>query len=184
MFFETRKPPIYFKYVGDTFAIFDHEAEIDKFLTKLNCVYAFLKITFEKEKDKCPSFLDVYLEKTDIGFKTSVYRKPTFTGQYFRWESFSPLKRKIILISTLVHRALIICTKPRLNGEIERIKKYYWTMTILKTIALFSAFKRFGPEKCRVYMKVPWIDKPFTNLEKKSQQQWKAAVVSSALAWF
>ena len=61
--------------------------------------------TFEKEKGKCLPFLDVYVERTDVGLETSVYRKPTFTGQYLRWESFSPLKRKINLISTLVHRA-------------------------------------------------------------------------------
>ena len=81
-----------------------------------------LKFTFKK-KGKCLPFLDVYVERTDNGFETSVYRKPTFTGQYLRRKSFSPLKRKISQISTLVHRALMICTKRRLNGETERIKK-------------------------------------------------------------
>ena len=72
----------------------------------------------------CLPFLDVYLvERTDFGFETSVYPKLTLTGQYLRWESFSPLKREISLISTLVHPALMIRTKRRLNGEIERIKK-------------------------------------------------------------
>ena len=64
---------------------------------------------------KCLPFLDVYVERIDVGLETSVYRKPTFTGQYLRWESFSPLKRKISPISTLVHRALMICTKRILN---------------------------------------------------------------------
>ena len=123
LFSQTQKPPTYFRYVDDTLAIFDHEAEADEFLTKLSCLYPSLKFTFEKEKEKCLPFLDIYIERTDIGFETSVYRKPTFPGQYLRWESFSPLKRKISLISTLVHRALMICTKRRLNGEIERIKK-------------------------------------------------------------
>ena len=36
LFSQTQKPPTYFKYVDDTFAIFDHEAEADEFLTKLN----------------------------------------------------------------------------------------------------------------------------------------------------
>ena len=75
----------------------------------------------------------VYVERTDVGFETSVYRKPISTGQYLRWESFSPLKRKISLISRLVHRALKICTKRRLNEEIERIKKILPAMAILKT---------------------------------------------------
>ena len=72
LFSQTQKPPTYFRYVDDTFAIFDHEAEADEFLTKLNCLYPSLKITFEKEKGRCLPFLDVYVEKTDIGFETSV----------------------------------------------------------------------------------------------------------------
>ena len=36
LFYQTQKPPTYFRYVDDTFAIFDHEAEADEFLTKLN----------------------------------------------------------------------------------------------------------------------------------------------------
>ena len=133
LFSQTQKPPTHFRYVDDTFAIFDDEAEEGEFLTKLNCLHPSLKFTFETEKEKCLPFLDVSVKRTDIGFETSVYRKPSFTGQYLRWESFCPFKRKISLISTLMHRALIICTKRRLNGEIERIIKYYWTMAILKT---------------------------------------------------
>ena len=48
-FFETRKAPLYFRYVDDTFAIFDHKADVDEFLTKFNCLHLFLKLTFEKE---------------------------------------------------------------------------------------------------------------------------------------
>ena len=110
LFSQTQKPPTYFKYVDDTFAFFDHEAEADEFLTKLNCLHPFLKFTFEKEKGKCLPFFNVYVERTDDGFETSVYQKPTFTGQYLSWESFSPLKRKISPICTLVHRSLMICT--------------------------------------------------------------------------
>ena len=35
IFSETQKPRIYFRYVDDTFAVFDHEAEADEFLTTL-----------------------------------------------------------------------------------------------------------------------------------------------------
>ena len=70
----------YFRYADHTFAIFNHEAEADEFLTKLNCLHPSLTFTFENEKGKCLPFLDVYVEKTDVGLETSVYRKPTFTG--------------------------------------------------------------------------------------------------------
>ena len=174
LFSQMQKPPTYFRYVDDTFAIFDHEA--DKFLTKLNCLHPFLKLTFENEKGKCLPFLDVYVERTDIGLETSVYQRPTFTGQYLRWESFSPLKRKISLISTLVRRALMTCTKRKLNGEIERSRKYYWTMAILKTSStlrsptkslIFPPLSDSTQEKCPVYLRVPWIGKPSINLEKE-----------------
>ena len=122
LFSQTQKSPTYFRYVDDTFAIFDHEAEADEFLTKLNCLRPFFRFTFEKEKGKCLPFLDVYVERTDVGLEASVYQKLTFTGQYLHWGSFSPLKCKISLISTLVHQALMICTKRRLNEEIEQIK--------------------------------------------------------------
>ena len=161
LFSQTQKPPTHFRCVDDTFAIFDHEAEADEFLIKLNCLHLFLKFTFRKEKEKCLPFLNIYVERTDIGFETSVYRKLTFTGQYLRWESFSPLKRKISLISTLVHRVLMICTKRRLNEEIERINKillnndYPKNIINNKKIAEFSSLKRFGPEKCPVYLRAP-----------------------------
>ena len=165
----------YFRFnVNDTFVIFDHEAEADKFLITLNCLHPSLKFTFDKEKEKCLPFLDVYVERTDIGFETSVHRKFTFTGQYLRWESFRPHKRKISLIFTLVHRALMICTKLSLNGEIEQTKKILLdngypenviNAQIAKKIAQFSTLKRFGPEKSPVYLKVPWISEPSTNLK-------------------
>ena len=46
IFSETRMPPLYFRYVDDTFAIFDHEAEADEFLTSLNCSHSSLKFTY------------------------------------------------------------------------------------------------------------------------------------------
>ena len=71
LFSQTQKPPTYFRYVGHTFAIFDHKAGADKFLTQLNCLHSSLKFTFEKKKGKCLPFLDVYVEGTDVGFETS-----------------------------------------------------------------------------------------------------------------
>ena len=57
LFSQTQKPPTYFRYVDDTFAIFVHEAEADEFLTKLNCLHPSLKFTFEKRKENVYRFL-------------------------------------------------------------------------------------------------------------------------------
>ena len=51
-------------------------------------------------RKNCLPFLDVNVERTVARFKTRVYRKPTLTGQYLRWESFSPNKQKTNFTST------------------------------------------------------------------------------------
>ena len=66
-------------------------------------MHSALKFTFEKEENDQRPFLDVLVEKSSEGFLISVFRKPTFTGHYFRWDSFGPTKRKTNLIETLVH---------------------------------------------------------------------------------
>ena len=63
----------------------------------------------------------VYIQFGVTEFSTSVYSKPTFTGQYLCWNSFSPHKRKINLIGTLVHRAFMICSKGKLDLELDKI---------------------------------------------------------------
>ena len=93
-FSETRKPRIYFRYVDDTFAIFDHEAEADEFLATLNCLHSSLKFTLKKRKTNAYLFL-MSVERTDIGFEISVDRKSTFTGQNLRRESFSSVLCKL-----------------------------------------------------------------------------------------
>ena len=121
------------------------------------------------------------MERTELGFETSAYRKPTFSGQYIRWESFSPRKRKTNLIAMLVHRALMICTKNKLKQEIDFIKKIlldneYPEDIVLKhistKIAQFSTAKPFGPEKCPVYLRALWIGSASQQLE----HQVKSAV--------
>ena len=77
----------------------------------------------------------------------------------------------------------MICTKRRLNGEIEQIKKILLdnvypnnviNAQITKKIAQFSNFKRFSREKYLVYLRVPWIGKPSTNLKKEVKTAMKS----------
>jgi len=78
------KPLFYFRYVDDTFAIFNSESECNHFLRELNSLHPSLNFTQEMEDNNRLPFLDVLVEKTENRFLTSVYRKPTFTGQYNR----------------------------------------------------------------------------------------------------
>ena len=69
LFNEISKPIVYCRYVNDTFSLFHKETEFQKFLNCLNSLHLSLKFTNEIETNKNK-------------FITSVYRKPTFTGQY------------------------------------------------------------------------------------------------------
>ena len=90
------QPIMYFRYMDDTIAMFKKEIDCDLFLNQLNSLHPSLTSIYEKEvKGKLP-FLHVLVEKSDTEFLTSVYRKPTFTGQYIRWDSFKPKYRKTI----------------------------------------------------------------------------------------
>ena len=77
----------------------------------------------------------------------------------------------------------MICTKSKLNEEIKHIKNILLDngypesiidCNISKKIAQFSMPKRFGPEKCPVYLRVPWIGKASIGLDKN----FKTAVES------
>ena len=81
-----------------------------------------LKFTVEKDSNHEPAFSYVFVHKTSTAFLTSVNRKPTLSGMYTRWDSFCPQQRKINLIKTLVHRALMISSKCFLDDEIEFIR--------------------------------------------------------------
>ena len=61
------------------------------------------------------------MEKSNEGFVSSVLQELTFTEQYFRWDLFGSTKRKTNLVETLVHQALMICLKSKLQHELKNI---------------------------------------------------------------
>ena len=99
---------VYFRYVDDTFALFQNQKQSEEYVIKLNGMHPSLKFTSEKEKSKCFPFFHVYVEHSKTGYETSVNRKPTFTSQCVRWESFTPTERKTSLILLLIHDAIMI----------------------------------------------------------------------------
>ena len=94
----------------------------DQYFAVLNSLHPSLRFTVEKEKDGVLPLLDVKIEKSSNEFLTSVYRKPAFTGLYTNLNSFEPTKRKTNLVDTLVHRALKICSKSKLQEELNQIR--------------------------------------------------------------
>ena len=115
--------------------------------------------------------------------RTSIYRKPTFTGQYIRWNSFSQKVWKINLIKTLVHMALMISSTTKLDSELATIEQYLidngypedvLVSCIKEKLANISSEKRFGPKKCPIYMKLPWIG----SVSSKFENQINKAITS------
>ena len=125
-----------------------------------------LKFTVEKEFNYQLAFLDVFVHKTSAAYLTSVYRKPTFSGLYTRWDSFCPQQPKINLIKTLVHRALMITSKCFLDDEIGFIRstlsKNGYPLSVLDGVVhnrgnKFDRAKRCTDNKCYVYLRLPYI---------------------------
>ena len=120
----------------------------------------------------------ILIEKKQNKFVTSVHRKPTFTGQYTRWESFGPKKRNTNLIGIFFHRTLEIFSEEKLASELNTIRRILRkngyiedviNLGIKKKISGFRAPKHEGPEKCLVSLKIPWIGNVSLKFEKQTK---------------
>ena len=170
LFKRVNKPLMYYQYVDDTFAAFIDEDKCNEFLSHLNSLHPSLRFTFEKECNRNLPFLDVLVEKNDHEFVTSTYKKPTFTGQYIRWNFFCPMKRKINLMfcNLLVHRALVICSESTLQNELTNIctilinngyPEDVINIAITKKMNQFCRPTQLGPKKRLVCLHLPCLDK-------------------------
>ena len=98
------KPIFYKKYVNDIFAVFESESNTDSFYSYLNTRHGTIKFTFEREKDKKLSFLDILINNNESDLRTSVFHKKAYTGFLLNYFSFLPNCYKLGLIKTLVDR--------------------------------------------------------------------------------
>ena len=139
-------------------------------------------LLLKKNCNQTLPFLDVMVEKDDHEFVTSIYRKPTFTGQCILWNSFCPMKRKTNLISTLVHRALVICSESTLQNELPNIRtilinngypEAVINTVITKKMNQFCRPTQLGPKKCPVYLHLPRLG----NVSMRYEMQIKTAVI-------
>ena len=118
-------PTLWYRYVDDTFSMFDSKDAANEFLKYLNSRHNSIKFTIEFEQAEEIPFLDILVKRCPNNtFVTSVYRKKTFTGLYTKWDSFTPRKYKINLIRTLTYRCFRICsTASLLQSAVEDLKR-------------------------------------------------------------
>jgi predicted GIY-YIG superfamily endonuclease len=176
LFSHTTKPLMYFRYVDDIFAVFRNKQESVELHDQLNLLHPALKFTTENESDNNLAFLDVLVTRESGCFTTTVYRKPTFKGLYVRWDSFCAKQRKLNLVSTLVSRAIKICSPTKLNAELDNITNILSSNgypprvihpIIRSTLNRSKLPKKFGPEKDPVQIHLPYIGKVSEVLEKQ-----------------
>ena len=180
LFASIPQPPTYFRYVDDTFVIFQSASDHQSFLMQLNAMHPSLQFTTEIEENNCLPFLDVLIERdrTAEKYLTSLYRKPTFTGEYVRYEAYCHKKRKLALIRTLVNRAQKICSPERLSTELKRLKSIflsngypaYLVSKIITSELAKMKTTNDQPEQKKdnfVYMRLPFIGKPSYRFERQ-----------------
>ena len=108
------KPKLWLHFVDDTFVILDKRAGED-FFKFINNKDPNIKFTQEACIDNKIAFLDCLVSIQENGsLKTEVYRKPTHTDHYLRFDSNHPLIHKLGVIRTLFHHGDTIISDPNL----------------------------------------------------------------------
>lgn len=117
------KPMVYCRFVDDILLIVDNFDQL-LVLKRIFEENSVLKFTFEIETCKKIAFLDTLLDRSNNKLTTSVYSKPTNSGECLNYNSNCPQRYKISVIKTFLHRAYSISST--WNGfdlEIKRIKQ-------------------------------------------------------------
>ena len=130
--FETRAisispqcPLMWKRFVDDTCVIIK-EAHKQEFLEHIHSIDPHIQFTSEDSKaDGSMHFLDMLITPTENGrLNTTVYRKPTHTDMYLKWDSHYPISSKYSVIGTPHHRAKTVCSSPNmLQREEEHLSR-------------------------------------------------------------
>ena len=146
----TTPPALWKRFMDDTFTITKKDNR-NSFLEHLNSIHPNIKFTSEETRsDGSMPFLDILITPEEDGsLKTSVYRKPTHTDLYLKWDSHHTIPSKYSVVGTLYHRAKNICSSPQLlQGEkqylfqaLKRCKYPTWALNRVK-------MRNQNPTKC------------------------------------
>ena len=128
---EEEYPRMYFRFVDDVFSYFANQSRSVEFFERLNGLHEALRFTQEGERECSLPFLDGKVSRTDDSIITSMYRKPTFTGRYTPWDSFSTTNFKINLVCSLTNRVLRICLPSVIDEELKTLRTILSNMATL-----------------------------------------------------
>ncbi|KAA3680386.1 uncharacterized protein DEA37_0014864 [Paragonimus westermani] len=153
----------YKRYVDDTLIFSRSKQMIDNLVQRLNSCHPNLKVTCEFEVSNCLPFLDILISRREDGsVRRTVYRKPTWSGQYLNFSSFTPIQHKRALVNTLFTRARRICTPDSLAEELDLITSvlqsngYPRSFIDRHSRPKLPSEKVVTVEKKRVYIELPF----------------------------
>ena len=110
--------------MDDIFALFHSPDYLEKFTNYLNSKHKNIKFTYEKENNNSLPFLHILISRSENGFKTSVYHKPTFNGVYSNFNSFIYDEYKIGLVFTMLFRTFsVVSDFSRFHTEVIHLKE-------------------------------------------------------------
>ena len=113
-------PPIaYNHFVDDGIGAFKDRTHAEYYLSYLNSRNTDLQYTIEHPKDDGSlPFLDILIHADR---STSVYRKPTHTNLYVKYNSTTPNSTKDSVIRSLAQRAFNLCSPQHLDAELDTV---------------------------------------------------------------
>ena len=134
--------------------------------------------TFECKKNSSLPFLDMLVKKTENGFETSSYQKPTSTNLGLRFDSSVPFQYKTGLVHCLIDRALKINSlKASFFQEVNRLRTYFcknmYPISIIEKIIKNKLDEKndsgtiCSVSREKVFVKIPFIG----NVENKGLKQ-------------
>ena len=151
----------------------------------MNKQHKCLKFTSEAENDNSFSFLDIKITRHNQQFKTSVYRKPTFSGVFMNYESYVDQTYKKSLIDTLLFHCFSICSDyTSFHLEVENLRKNlkknsYPSGIIEQSIRPFLnkllVSKKVIPTvpKKELFIVLPYLGRLSSNLKRKLRTCFK-----------
>ena len=74
--------------------MFKKKEHVKKFLRRINSCHLNIKFPWKDEKDNKISFLDISISRNNNALKTSIFRKPIFSGVHTNFDSFLPTEYK------------------------------------------------------------------------------------------
>ena len=104
------QPMICKRYINVIFVFYSSKEHLQSFVNYRNKQHKCLKFTSEAKNDTSFSFLNIKIARHNQQFKTSAYRKPTFSGVFTHYESYLDQTYKKPLIDTFLSRCFSICS--------------------------------------------------------------------------